>query len=51
MNFRRTKNNEWVNCFQDLPRVIGYYAQNGVVNGRISVVFNRIPFVKLSVQR
>jgi hypothetical protein len=30
-------------------RVIGYSGRNGIVNGRIGVVFSRIPFLKFSI--
>ena len=32
-------------------RVIGYPARNGIVNVRISVIFNRIPSRKFRIQR
>ena len=38
-------------CTMDITRVIGYPARKGIVNDRISVVFNRIPSVKFSIQR
>jgi hypothetical protein len=36
---------------REFTRVIAYSARNGIVNGRISIVFNRIPSVKFSIQR
>ena len=33
----------------DTARMIGYTGRNGIVNGRITTVFSRIPAVKFSI--
>jgi hypothetical protein len=33
------------------PRVIGYSARNGIVNGRIIIVLKQIPSVKFSITK